>query len=229
MRQFPMGHVDRDFANRVLLLFARHETDAVVLPYIDMLKAAHRWPYPVQYKEELAPIVAKLKRSGFMEVVERDLYAAVRLKPRFTSMASSELEPLIGRTVCFAPYCLAEDEFDASSFTIVGELQDNRLLSTGTEGFIHFGPYAALKAGRYRLTVNGSAVTTATAWADVVSGRGNIRHAVFPLKATDKESGILAEGEVVFDEFVQDIEVRVYAGTEDSVVLKGYGLTPVHQ
>lgn len=229
MRQFPMGHVDRDFAGRVLLLFARHETDAVVLPYIDMLWAAHRWPYPVQYKEELAPVVAKLKQSGFVDVVERDLYAVVRLRPRFTSMESDELVPLIGRAVCIAPFCLERDEFDVSTPTIVGELQGSLLLSTGTEGFIHFGPYAAMNAGSYRLTVNGSAEKTATAWADVVSGRGNIRHAVFPLAATDKERDILAEGEVVLDEFVQDIEVRVYVGGEDSVVLKGYCLTPVHQ
>ena len=88
MSQFPMGKVNSRFANRTLLLLARNEADVVILPYIDMLWAAHRWPYPVEFRDQLAPALAGLQRSGFVNLDDREFYASVRLKPEFKSLAA---------------------------------------------------------------------------------------------------------------------------------------------
>lgn len=83
MRSFSMWKVDRAFAERVLLLLARQESDVVVLPYIDMLWAGHSWPAPAEFREELAPVIAELKKSGFVTIEERDYYAVVRIAAEY--------------------------------------------------------------------------------------------------------------------------------------------------
>ncbi len=47
-----MANVDYDFANRIVLLFARDEADVVILPYIDMLMAAHIWSSPAKFRDQ---------------------------------------------------------------------------------------------------------------------------------------------------------------------------------
>jgi len=87
MSHFRMGSIDEGFSDRVILLLARQEADAVVLPYIDMLWAAHRWPAPARFEEALQPVVLKLKESDFVEVDVHKYYAVVKLKP---ALAQSE-------------------------------------------------------------------------------------------------------------------------------------------
>lgn len=89
MRQFLLGQVDPGFVDRVLLLLARGEADVVVLPFIDMLWAAHAWPAPTKFKQDLLPVIEELIASGFVEVDERGYYAVVRLAPRFLSTLQS--------------------------------------------------------------------------------------------------------------------------------------------
>lgn len=96
LRQFQKETVDNKFSDRVLLLLARNEADAVILPYIDMLWAAHFWPTPTKFKEEMAPVVAELLATGFVTVQERDYYAVVRIAPDFDDeLKSGELEEMI--------------------------------------------------------------------------------------------------------------------------------------
>jgi len=83
MRGFLMGQVDSVFADRVLFLLARREADVVVLPYIDMLVAAHFWPAPVEFREELVPVIADLEASGFVTIEEREHYAVVRIAAEY--------------------------------------------------------------------------------------------------------------------------------------------------
>ena len=60
MRQFREGEIDSGFADRVLLLLAGRDADAVVLPYIDMLwQRTHRTS---GISSALAPIVLTCKR-----------------------------------------------------------------------------------------------------------------------------------------------------------------------
>lgn len=96
MRGFLMGQVDSGFADRVLFLLARREADVVVLPYIDMLWAAHFWPPPVEFRKELAPVIADLKASGFVTIEERDFYAVVRIAAEYDDKLA---EDTLGRSI----------------------------------------------------------------------------------------------------------------------------------
>lgn len=222
MRQFPMATVDNDFANRILLLLARNEADVVILPYIDMLWAAHRWPYPVQFKDQLAPAEAQLISSGFVDIDNRDFYAAVRLKPEFSRLAKQgSVEIDVRRNQCMPPDCLKRSDFGPN-----GTVQDGRLVSSGRAGFVLFGPYVPMKAGHYRLLALGSGKVTSTAWMDVVSSKGTVQHGKFAL-ASPQGDGVLAEGRIQLDEPVEDLEVRVYVSARDDVTVEGYELIPV--
>lgn len=90
MRRFPKGRIDSNFSRRVLLLFAKGEVDAVVLPYISMLWAAHRWPYPLEFKDDLEPIEYQLRTSGFVSVEKREYYSVVRLKPEYIDLIGTK-------------------------------------------------------------------------------------------------------------------------------------------
>ena len=79
MAQFERGHIDPGFANRVLSLLMRQEADAVVLPYIDMLRSAHSWPAPLTFKQEMEPILRELAESNLVNVERRKYYSVVRL------------------------------------------------------------------------------------------------------------------------------------------------------
>lgn len=375
LRGFIMGQVDNGFADRVLLLLARQEADAVVLPYIDMLWSAHFWPPQVEFREELAPVIIELKDSGFVTIEERDYYAVVRVaaeyrdeltkgnldlsimgsrallypiqveEPTFALLwtlgsgwhdlepthvwsgkeaelrlpipkgnrgggyaaeitflafgASKEravelvLEtevnsaPVAGQLVfrngalqrvlvplsagstdqflriripnATSPKDLQESldervlgialrsielvrggsdarigtvirasEFTEETPTHVGGLQEAALVTTGREGFLVFGPYAAMSAGEYRLVLRGTASHAESAWVDVVSGSGSVQHARLRLSTSPGgEEGILASGRVSLAEPVDDLEVRVSVGETDSVRLEGYELVPV--
>jgi hypothetical protein len=81
LQNFSMGLVDPGFSQRVRQVLSEQIADVVVLPFIDLLWAAHRWPYPVQFKEQLAPVIAQLKFAGGVQIKERETYATVRLSP----------------------------------------------------------------------------------------------------------------------------------------------------
>jgi len=229
MRQFPMASIGPDFASRVLLLLARKEADVVVLPYIDTLWAAHGWPYPNEFEAELSPVLNKLSQSGLVTIDNRKYYAVVKLKTTLLPLAGTKkFEEAIAKRDCIPPYCLKRDGFRALENSLVGVLQDGRLQSNGKAGFLHFGPYASMEKGVYQLTVRGTAEATDSAWVDVASGKGAVIHGRFKLLTVPSgREQILASGRVKLDSSVDDLEVRVYVGTQDKVALRGYSLEPI--
>jgi hypothetical protein len=117
--------------------------------------------------------------------------------------------------------------FSTDTPTQVGVVHSSQLHSDGKPGFLLFGPYRPLNAGGYRLIVRGEGTVTDTAWVDVVSQKGKVQHARFPLSSTsDGNKGVLAEGEVTLESPVKDVEVRVFVGEQDVVRLDGYELAP---
>ncbi|MFN2122894.1 MAG: DUF7024 domain-containing protein, partial [Candidatus Promineifilaceae bacterium] len=127
------------------------------------------------------------------------------------------------------PVCLKQQAFTENSPSQVGVIENGQLVSDGKQGFLFFGFYRPLNASRYRLVVRGEGTVTDTAWVDVVSQKGTVQHARFPLSSTsDGNKGVLAEGVVTLESPVKDVEVRVFVGEQDVVRLDGYELVPVN-
>ncbi len=206
LRQIPMAALEPGFPGQVLLLLVRREADAVVLPYIDLAIAGHhRWPRPAQFRESLAPVVSALRASGLATVIERELYAVVRLEQGVPSLT----ERLVLRHFCAPPVCLRQSGFAAQA--------------TSRVGYVHLGPRAPLAAGRFRFALHGAAAAAGHSWVEVVSRHTARRHAKYPLSAGE---GVLAEGAVSLEARAEDLEIRVFVGEGDVLRLDGYELAP---
>lgn len=81
LRGFRQGRIDEDFARRILAVLTRCEADVVVLPYLDMLWAAHSWPAPTKYKQDILPTLEELDSSALVYVDRRVHYSFVRMVP----------------------------------------------------------------------------------------------------------------------------------------------------
>lgn len=80
MRQFKMGQVDAGFSKRIVELLANKDATVVLLPYFDMLWAAHRWPRKKQFKTEMEKVIATLSNYKNIEVHEDSYFSLVMLK-----------------------------------------------------------------------------------------------------------------------------------------------------
>ena len=86
LQDFAMGKVDAGFAERIAVNLRKNEVDAVVVPYFDMLWAAHHWPCgeqhlakcPPEIAADLAPVVRQLEARTDVRVERHPLYAVVR-------------------------------------------------------------------------------------------------------------------------------------------------------
>lgn len=228
LRELSKRNLNSYYAARVLKFMASSEVDAVIIPYFDMLWAAHNWPYPLKNLEELRLVLHDLKELGYVDVVERDYYSVVRLKNNFSAAEGrKELFAHISLKYCLSPDCIRKKELDSATFFQTGVLKDGRLTTTGQAGYLHFGPYLPLKGGNYFLNVYGSAGLVKEAWADVVSQKGRVLHGRFSIPPSGRAAGsLLANQPVHIAESVEDVEIRVKVGADDQLVLSGYELFP---
>ncbi|WAK02062.1 hypothetical protein [Methylobacter sp. YRD-M1] len=109
----------------------------------------------------------------------------------------------------------------------VGRIENIGIVSDRRSGYLVYGPYQPVAAGKYKLILRGKSEKSDSALVDVVSSKGTSLHEAFALKPTTHDSGVLAEGQIQLDAPVEDIEIRVYVGAEDDVTLEGYELVPV--
>lgn len=108
----------------------------------------------------------------------------------------------------------------------VGSVQNGLLASTGTSGFLVFGPYAALPKGSYVATFNGSVKALPGGGQvrfDVVSGAGAKSHGEAKVGEV-KPQGVLAQFPITLAEDVNDLEVRVEIPDGGQVEFSSYSL-----
>src|SRR5262249_11532379 len=130
MQSSVMGTIDATFTQRVVRLLSRGDADAIVLPYVDTLWAAHLWPCPAEaerlfssgiggeyrrvdakcpseLKQKLEPVVSELSKLPYLTVEERSLHALVRVRPDFhVEVERQQLEGTILRAVATYPISL---------------------------------------------------------------------------------------------------------------------------
>ncbi|MHA7882543.1 hypothetical protein [Nitratireductor rhodophyticola] len=225
MRQFKMNKVDPAFADRLLWLLAQGEADAVVLPYIDMLWAAHAWPGGKIHQKQVQPAIDRLSATGLVDIDTREYYAVVRLNATARVLGQTALQAKLRQTLCLPGFCVRQAASSNAIHSRVGRLSANTLKSDGRRGFLVFGPYEPVESGTYLLVVWGRAPVPAGAWVDIVSSRGSTVHAKFSVPRTaSRPDNILLEEKVVFDEAVDDLEVRIFAEEGSRIAITGYEL-----
>lgn len=225
LQQFQMAKIDQDFAERVALVLARKEADAVILPYIDMLWAAHAWPAKLEYKKELESVERKLQTYDWLDVESSTYYSVIRLKSDNDNLASA-IAQIIDENCGLVNLCVEAKEFNADiTATQVGIFENGILKSSHQRGFLLYGPYRPLGAGEYLLQIHGRIDKPAQGWIDVVSNRGSVVHAKFPLnELTESKGSQLLSKEIIIDNPLHDVEVRVFVTEADSVSIESYAL-----
>lgn len=216
MREFHMGSVDEGFERRVMQLLAHRHVDSVVLPYVDMLWAAHRWPMADEFREVMRSSIATMRESNFVEVIERQHYAVVRLVEGSARPQSGVLNAALLREVCMPPVCLMQGGSSREA----------------ARGFLRLGPPRSVVPGRFHVAIYGTADASAQGWVDVVSGQATVRHARLPLaapKISPGGIGVLAEGQVTLESMIPDLQIHVFVGEDDVVRIDGYELVPIRR
>ena len=220
----PMGRIEDDFVGGVIELLINGDADAIIFPYVDMLWAAHKWPHPFKYKDEVTLKVSELREVGYFEIYESDFYSLIRLKTEYLSQLDRQkVSEIVSHKYCMPSSCIRRSKFSLDTPSQVGLIENGRLISTGKAGFLHFGPYQYLDAGNYSLTVYGTSNRSDGAWVDVVSQKGKIIHGKFLISSyVDSVDETLLTVPIYLSEAVQDIEVRVYVNEASEVSLGAY-------
>lgn len=79
MQRLTPGQTGPQFDLHVMEFLESGEVDAIVLPYIDFLVAAHEWPATNTHEKELSRVASQIAENERYQVVERPHYALVRL------------------------------------------------------------------------------------------------------------------------------------------------------
>lgn len=89
VRRFTQDEIDPDFVSNVRAVLENEDASAVVLPYIDLLRAAHSGPLKYVYKDELSAIAAKLDADPRLSASYSDHFAVIRLNPGLKGMGEA--------------------------------------------------------------------------------------------------------------------------------------------
>ncbi len=101
----------------------------------------------------------------------------------------------------------------------VGQRERESWRSNGHAGFLSYGPYARLPAGRYRLELRGAWAGDGQAWCDVVVDQGRVRLAHQDLDPGAGGQGQLASALLSLDADATDLEVRLWVSDTASLAL----------
>ena len=209
LKQFLHGQANENFVRDVSATLEQGVAEIVVIPHIDTLWAAHQWPFATRY-DELAEKSAKaFQGMGGFKVQTTDHFTLVAL--------DHELE-----TLCPREQCLSSRHERTRVFSQVGARTGDLFQTNDRRGFLFYGPYTALEAGRHCLRIKGSMANSTGARLDVVSSKGTVTHAVF----AEKEVTIDPVGyfDVHLEHSVEDIEVRMFVKAETQLSVGEYML-----
>ena len=113
---------------------------------------------------------------------------------------------------------------DLARFSQVGYLDDDSLVSTGTPGYLFFGPYQSLKEGMYVLTLEGDFSQASDVILDVVSDKGTKVHFKSQLCDSGCRDGRLVFGFPLAAD-TQDLEIRMQVSADSVITVHRYRIT----
>lgn len=108
-------------------------------------------------------------------------------------------------------------------FTQVGRLQDDGLVTTGREGFLFFGPFRDTKKGTYEIQLFGSGKFSSGAYLDVAVDGG--RTILMRESLRGDHPGSLGAWRFEVPQDVPGLEVRLWVGAADELVVHGYSVS----
>ncbi len=95
--------------------------------------------------------------------------------------------------------------------TQVGRRYLTSIYTTGSEGFLLFGPYKKLLSGTYEVLIHGDIESIdGTEWFDIACDSGQLRLLHSEFQGGQRSNGIILSGTFVLDHPVNDFELRVY-------------------
>ncbi len=141
LRESPAGRIDADITQRILLLLAQRQTDAVILPFFDQL--IESWPTPLTKRDAVQPVIEQLETNGFVSIVNRHSYAVVRVAPAFSvALEQGKLEeqvrkslPALSYQIGSAPLSFTSD--NASGLRRLDGWHETEAGGTWTDGDAH--------------------------------------------------------------------------------------------
>ena len=221
---FVMGRFHPTFSEDILLLLLSDKdvVDAVVIPHVDMLWAAHQWPSETINDVERNFVVNKLTGFGVVDVEIFEFFTIVKLRNDLTPEQKNNVLASLEKEYCIRN-CYDNNNFAHFALSHNGVLSDGMLVSDGKKGFLHFGPYLNFRAGLYVLTIEvlNCNLVSDDAFVDVVSEKGQRLHFKKNLRHT-KSCSFTTEIELNNDH--DDLEVRVFTGDGDFMILKSIQL-----
>lgn len=111
----------------------------------------------------------------------------------------------------------------------VGMLGNGMISSTGKAGYLVYGPYAALDAGTYQVTLDGtfeSLPEGSHATVDVVSNQGANILGSAEISSAPAAGAALADFVATVPASATDVEVRVFVPDKGRVSVSGYRVQP---
>jgi hypothetical protein len=122
---------------------------------------------------------------------------------------------------CLAAGCFTMDAQQLSQFTQVGVLSDGKLITTNKAGFLFFGPYRILQAGKYEIEMDIKAKKLKEAYIDVASDKGNKINTNVPVSMESIKDGKIKLS-FQLNNTENDIEVRLWVGDGDDLSVVAY-------
>jgi hypothetical protein len=116
-------------------------------------------------------------------------------------------------------------DFLALKSTTGAATSDGRA-TDGRAGVLFFGPYAAVPAGRYRLTVYGKIQKLQGGRIEIVA-QGGQRVLLSTVPQIDASGAIIHDVDVDIPDGVSDLEIRAVVTANDVMTVSGYSLLPV--
>ena len=116
---------------------------------------------------------------------------------------------------------------DPRLHTEVGERTGKTIRTTGSAGFLVYGPYAPFSADTYRITIKGIAQSaTAGCWLDVACDSGKQRVLYVEMDQVDIDGEWAITNEYVLDHSIKDLEVRLWVPDSAKLSISSITISP---